>query len=152
MKKLSFFLSISFLIILTACSTPELTNPFGKKVKKEYFKGGALRSEFIMSDDTGHTGLLKQYGYDGKLTSTAYIKNGVKHGIETFYDSRGRVIRKTPYVKNRRHGVVVAYYPNGDPMAKITFVKGIKHGKATKYNKDGSIHQQATFKNGRQID
>ena len=139
------------LLILTACSTPELSNPFGKKVKKEYFTGGGLRSEFIMSDNTGHNGLLKQYGYNGKLTSTTEMRSGVKHGIETFYDSHGRVLRKTPYKKNRRHGILKVFYANGDPLATISYVNGIKHGKAIKYNKDGSIYQQVMFKNGRQV-
>jgi len=138
------------LLVLTACSTPEFSSPFGKKVKKEYFTGGGLRSEFIMSDDTGHNGLLKQYGYDGKLTSTTQMQNGVKHGLETFYDTRGRALRKTIYKRNRRHGIAKVFYPNGDSLAEITFVNGVKHGRATKYNKDGSINQQVIFKNGRQ--
>ncbi|MCF6245248.1 MAG: hypothetical protein L3J43_09445 [Sulfurovum sp.] len=152
MKKLTFLLSIFILFLLSACSTPEFSNVFGEKVKKSYFTGGGLRSELIMSDDTGRNGLLKQYGYDGKLTSTTQMKAGVKHGIETFYDNHGRVLRKTIYKRNRRHGVAVVYYPNGDPLAKISFANGVKHGKAIKYNKDGSIHTQAMFKSGRQID
>jgi antitoxin component YwqK of YwqJK toxin-antitoxin module len=151
MKKLTFFLSIFILLILTACSTPEFSNPFGKKVKKEYFTGGGLRSEFILSGDSGNTGLLKKYGYDGKLTSSAQMNNGVKHGVETFYDSRGRELRRTIYKRNRRHGIAKVFYPNGDSLAEITFVNGIKHGRATKFNKDGSINKQVMFKNGRPI-
>jgi len=151
MKKSTFFLSIFMLLMLTACSVPELSNPFGEKVKKEYFTGGKLRSEFIMSDNSEQNGLLKQYGYNGKLTSTAQIKNSVKHGEETFYDPRGRALRKTIYKNNRRHGIVRVYYPNGDPLAEISYVNGIKHGRATKYNKDGSIHQQVMFEHGRQV-
>jgi len=151
MKKLTFFLSIFILFMFTACSSPEFSNPFGKEVKKEYFTGGKLRSEFIMDDSTGQTGLLKQYGYDGKLTSVVPMKNGVKHGIEIFYDSRGRVLRKTPFNRNRRHGIVKVFYPNGDSLAEISYVNGIKHGKAIKYNKDRSINQQVMFKNGKQI-
>jgi len=151
MKKLTFFLTFFLLLLLTACSTPDFSSPFGKKVKKEYFTGGGLRSEFILSDDSGNTGLLKKYGYDGKLTSSAQMKNGVKHGVETYYDSHGRVLRKTIYNRNRRHGIAIVFYPNGDPLAKITFVNGVKHGRATKFNKDGTINQQVMFKNGRQI-
>ncbi len=151
MKKLTFILFVIGLYLFAACSTPELSSPFGKKVKKEYFTGGQLRSEFIMDDDSGHNGLLKQYGYDGKLTSTTEIRNGVKHGVEILYDSRGRVLRKTPYYKNRRHGVVVVYYPNGEPLATISYVKGVKHGKAVKYNKNGSIFEKAMFKNGKRV-
>ncbi len=151
MKKPTFFLSIFMLLMLTACSVPELSNPFGGKVKKEYFTGGKLRSEFIMSDDSGHNGLLKQYGYNGKLTSATEMRSGVKHGVETLYDPHGRALRKTPYHRNRRHGIVKVFYPNGDPLAIISYANGTKHGKAIKYNKNGSIHQKVMFKNGRQV-
>jgi len=98
MKKLSFFLSIFVLFFFSACSSPRVPEPlksipnpiptavpnlFGNNVKKEYFTGGKLRSEFIMSDKSGQNGLLKKYGYNGKLTSTITIRNGVKNGAET---------------------------------------------------------------------
>jgi len=149
MKKLSFFLSIFVLFFLSACSTPTLSNPFKSKVKKEYFTGGKLRSEFIMTDKNGQNGLLKKYGYNGKLNSTVPIEGGVKHGTETLFDQHGRIIKKTPYVNGKRQGVLEAYYPNGDVMAQITYSNNIKHGKAVKYNRNGSINQQVTFHNGR---
>ena len=149
MKKLSFFLSIFVLFFFSACSTPTLSNPFKSKIKKEYFTGGKLRSEFIMIDESGQNGLLKKYGYNGKLTSTVQIQHGVKNGAEILFDSKGRVIKKTPYVNGKRQGILEAYYPNGDVMAQITYVNNIRHGKAIKYNKNGSINQQVTFHNGR---
>jgi len=149
MKKLSFFLSIFVLFFLSACSTPTLSNPFKSKVKKEYFTGGKLRSEFIMTDKNGQNGLLKKYGYNGKLNSTVTIESGVKHGTETLFDQHGRIIKKTPYVNGKRQGVLEVYYPNGDVMAQITYANNIKHGKAVKYNRNGSINQQVTFHNGR---
>jgi len=151
MKKLSFFLAIIVLIFLNACSTSSGSMPFGSKVKKEYFTGGQLRSEFIMTDNSEQNGLLKKYGYNGKLTSTVQKKNGVKSGIETLYDQEGRVLRKVPYVNGQKHGVLYAYYTNGDVMASITYRNHIRHGKAVKYNKNGTINQQAMFKNGRMV-
>jgi len=160
MKKLSFPLSIFLLIFFSACSSTGVPKPlkniphpvaniFGNNVKKEYFTGGKLRSEFIMVDKSGQNGFLKKYGYNSKLTSTVTVRNGVKHGVETLFDSRGRIIKKTPYIKGRRQGVLKAYYPNGDIMAQITYIDNIKHGKAVKYNRNGSINQQVTFRNGR---
>jgi len=164
MKRLSFFLTILVLFLLSACSSPRvpetlknipspiptaIPNLFGSNVKKEYFTGGKLRSEFIMSDKSGQNGLLKKYGYNGRLTSTVNIAHGVKNGTETLFDEKGRILKKTPYSNGRRQGVLEAYYPNGDIMAQITYVNNIRHGKAVKYNKDRSINQQATFHNGR---
>ena len=129
-----------------------MPNVFKSNVKKEYFTGGKLRSKFIMSDKTGQNGLLKKYGYTAKLTSTVTIQNGVMHGIETMFDNKGRVIKKTPYNNGKKEGVVQAFYTNGDIMAEITYVNNVREGRAAKYNADGSINQEAMFKNGQLAD
>jgi len=127
---------------------PRISNIFGSNVRKKYFTGGKLRSAFVMSDKSGQNGLLKKYGYDGKLTSTVPIHKGVKDGIETLFDSHGRTLKKTPYVNGKKEGTLEVYYPNGDIMAQITYVNNIRQGKAIKYNRDGSINQQVVFIDG----
>ena len=174
MKKTSLFVLLFVLLFISACSRslvpkplstipnplpaadlsnipnplPSVAGIFRSNVKKEYFTGGKLRSEFIMSDKSGQNGLLKKYGYDGKLTSTVSIRKGVKHGTETLFDSHGRILKRTPYVNGRKEGILEAYYPNGDVMAQITYVNNVRQGKAVKYNRDGSINQQVIFKDG----
>jgi antitoxin component YwqK of YwqJK toxin-antitoxin module len=166
MQKQIVFLSTLSLFIFGACSSPNVPkalnnipnpiptsvpNVFGPKVKKEYFTGGKLRSEFIMSDKTGQNGLLKKYGYDGKLTSTVTIHKGQMHGTETLFDPKGGILKKTPYNYGKKEGTLTAYYPNGDTMATIPYKNDLKHGKAFKYNKDGSINAQATYSHGRLV-
>ena len=174
MKKVYFSLFIFILFLINSCSRgrgakpitntssslphtniksshstlPARSNIFGSNVRKKYFTGGKLRSAFIMSDKSGQNGLLKKYGYDGKLTSTVPIHKGVKNGIETLFDAYGRTLKKTPYVNGRKEGTLKVYYPNGDIMAQITYVNNVRQGKAIKYNKDGSINQQVIFKDG----
>ena len=148
MKKLSLFLSILILLSLTGCDSPSL---YGKKVKKEYFTGGQIRSEFIMDDDTEKNGLLKTYGYNGNITSTVTMRNGVKDGVQTWFDAKGRPIRKVPYINGRVHGVMTELYENGDTMVNIPFENGIKQGVAQSFNKDGSVHKQVIYKNGKII-
>jgi len=149
MTRISFFLSIFIFIFFTACSTPDLSD---KKVKKEYFTGGQIRSEFIMDDDSGRNGLLKKYGYEGYLTSTAQIRNGMKNGIETWYDKQGRVLMRVPYVNGKKEGIQKAYYPNGDIMISTTYQDGMRHGEAITYKQDGSIYKQVFFENDKMTD
>jgi len=144
MKKLSLFLSIFVLLFLSACQGPGLS---GKTVKKEYYTGGQLRSEFIMNDDSGQNGLRKEYGYAGHVISTVNIRNGVPHGTATGYDERGRVLSKATYVNGKRDGMYEAYYPNGDVMVSYTYKNGIKEGPAQTYKKDGSIHRRVIYSN-----
>jgi len=148
MNKLQKGMAILSIIGLSACSSPNLPTVTGN-VKKEYFTNGQIMSEFIMSDSTGQNGLLKKYGYDGKLTSTATIHNGVKDGIETLYDDKGRVLRKTPYSNGKKNGTVQIFYPNGDLLATIPYVNGVRNGYAYKYRPDGSVLQKVLFRRGR---
>lgn len=139
------FFSLSF----TACEAPNLSSD--KKVRKTHFTGGQIESEFIMDDKTGQNGLLKKYGYNGKLTSTATIRNGVINGYETGYDEAGRILWKYAYVNGNQHGIQEAYYPNGTVMLSFTYVNGIKHGPASSYRVDGALQKKVKYKNGRLI-
>ncbi len=145
MKILSLFLLLFSLIFFTACEGPSL----GGKTKKEYFTGGKVKSEFIMTDSTGQAGQLKKYGYDGHLTSVVNIENGVKNSMEVWYDNMGRIIREVPYVGGRIHGLQKEFYPNGDIMVTINYNYGIREGNAFSYNKDGSIHKKVVFRSGK---
>jgi antitoxin component YwqK of YwqJK toxin-antitoxin module len=146
MKQLSILLSSFLLLTFTGCDSPSLS---GKKVKKEYFTGGQIRTELIMDDDSEQNGLLKKYGYNGNVTSTVTIHNGVKDGTETGFDEHGRTIWKLNYVNGKQEGQQYAYYPNGDVMVSYTYAGGIKHGQALAYNKDGSINRKVMYRNGK---
>lgn len=147
MKNISLFiLSLIAVASFTACSSPGLSQD---KVKREYFTNGQVRTEFIMTDNTEQNGILKRYGYSGELTSTVNIKNGVKDGMEVWYDIQKREIRKVPYVNGRIHGIMIELYENGDTMAEIPFQYGIKHGSAFAYRKDGSVYKQVEYQNGK---
>ena len=148
MKKLSLLLSTLILLSFTACSSPSFG---GEKVEKKYFTNGDIREEFIMDDDTGKNGVLKKYGYSGELTSMVHIKNAVKDGIEIWYDSKHREIRKVPYSNGIIHGTMTELYENGETMATIPFQYGTKQGIAYAYNKDGSVFKKVTYRNGRII-
>jgi len=147
MKALSLFLVLFSLFFFTACKEPGL----GGKVKKEYFTGGKLQSEFIMTDSTGQNGQLKKYGYEGRLTSVVNIKNGVRDGMEIWYDTKGRVIRNVPYINGRIDGTLKEFYPDGEVLATIPYQSGVKNGQAFSYNKNGSVYRKVIFENGRMI-
>jgi len=142
---ISIFLLLSLLLV-TGCKGPSLG---GKKVHKEYFTNGVLRSEFIMTDTTKKNGQLRKYGTDGKLTSIVNIRNGVKDGMEVMYDPEGRVLMRTPYVNGVKHGNQTVYYPNQTVLATIPYRYDRKNGMAFKYYPDGSVQQKARFKNDR---
>lgn len=145
-KKLTFILSVFVMLFMTGCNNAP---SFGKKVEKEYYTGGKLRSEFIWSDNTGRNGIKRTYGYEGELTSSVKITNGVRNGIMSVYDSEGRVIKQTPYINGQIHGIEKAFYPNGDKMITFTYQNGIKNGYAYSYYPDGKVCRKAKYQNNR---
>ena len=153
MNKFSFLLPFLLVFLFNGCNSTTSSGLSPKKhvvdVKKEYYTGGMLRSEFLMYDKTGMNGLRKEYAYKGLLASKVEIQNGVKNGKESLYDDEGRVRLVKPYVNGRLDGVATAYYDNGTPLMTITYVKGVKHGPAVKYNADGSVFEKKMFKNGK---
>jgi antitoxin component YwqK of YwqJK toxin-antitoxin module len=148
MKKLSFFLSIFVFLTLNGCNEPGLSD---KTVKKEYYTGGELRSEFIMDDKSGKNGLLKEYRYGGILASTVRMRNGVNDGMKLIYDNNGLIIRRVPYVNGEIHGTVQDLYPNGDILATIPYKSGMRNGQAFSYNTDGSVYRSVTFRNNKMV-
>ncbi|MDM5272510.1 hypothetical protein PGH07_09995 [Sulfurovum sp. zt1-1] len=155
MNKLSFLFLFLLVFLFNGCnSTTSGTLSPQKRVvdvKKDYYTGGMLRSEFFMYDKTGMNGLRKMYGYKGSLLSKVEIQNGVPNGNETLYDDEGRVRLVKPYVNGRIDGVATVYYDNGTPKMTITYVKGVKHGPAAKYNPDGSVFEKKMFQHGKAI-
>ena len=147
-KKLSLLLSILTILLFTGCDSPDL---FGEEVEKTYFTGGQVSSTYTWSDKSGKNGILRKYGYEGHMTSSVRITNGVKDGIETMYDKHARVIQQNPYVNGRIHGVAKAFYPNGSRMITYTYQYGMKHGYAFTYNPDGTVNKKAKFKNNRLV-
>ena len=145
MEHRSIFLFIFILFTLNGCNLSPSQGD--KTVKKEYYTGGDLRSEFIMDDKTGKNGLLKEYRYNGILASTVRIRNGVNDGMKLIYDNKGLVIRRIPYVNGEIHGTVEDLYPNGDILATIPYKNGMRNGQAFSYSMDGSVYRSVTFKN-----
>lgn len=146
MKYLSLLLPLFVLLSLSGCDGPSL---LGKTVKKEYYTGGKVRTEYIMDDKAGRNGLIKRYGYEGNVISTETIKNGVRNGTMRLYDAEGLVLRETPYVNGMIHGTQKDLYKNGDTLATIPYVNGVRNGVAFSYRKDGSIAKRVIFKNNR---
>ena len=147
--KTNYLVALVSFLLLIGCQSPTLG---GKKVKREYFTGGAIRSEFIMDDDTGRNGLLKKYGLEGELVSTVTIRNGLKNGIETLYDKEGKKVLETPYVDGKRNGAEKGYFPDGSLWYVLPYKNDKPDGHAVMYDKNGKLIREATYRNGIRID
>jgi antitoxin component YwqK of YwqJK toxin-antitoxin module len=153
MTKRFLFLYFFVIFVFLGCSTNNPTIQ-GKEVidtKKEYFTGGQISSEFLMTDKSGLNGRLKRYGYKGNVTSIVDVANGVKNGMEVLYDEKQRPIRHVPYINGRIHGTFTDFYPNGDTLATIPYINGVREGEAYSFRKDGTIARTVIFNKGKMI-
>jgi antitoxin component YwqK of YwqJK toxin-antitoxin module len=145
-KKTIMLAGIITMFLFTGCANgPTL----GKKIDRSYYTGGQLRTEAIWDDPSKQNGIIKEYGFEGQLVSTVTVKNRVKNGYQILYDKKGRVIRKTPYVKGKIQGQEKSFYPNGDPMLIFEYKNGVKEGYAYAYYKNGKLYKKTYYKNGK---
>jgi antitoxin component YwqK of YwqJK toxin-antitoxin module len=137
-------------LLINGCNTPTLLG--GKQVKREYFPKGQLKSEFIMDDNTGKNGLLKEYGLEGELLSVTPIRNGIKNGVQKIYDKKGQVIMEIPYIDGKKEGKQKAYYENGRIWYVLPFKNNLLHGHAVMYDRAGNLIKEAHYINGKVVD
>jgi len=143
------WISLVVMLIVSGCTTPSFID--GKRVKREYFPKGQLKSEFIMSDFSGKSGILKEYGLDGELLASTTIRNGVKDGVKKVYYKDGSVAVETTYKEGKKDGPQRAYYQNGKRWYVLPFKNGIMDGHAVMYDQNGRIIKEAYYKNGQQV-
>ncbi len=92
---------------------------------EKYYKGGYL------------SGLVKNYGEDGKLKSEENFAGGNKNGLVTMFFSDGKVMSETHYIKGDIHGTVKEYNDDGEVVLEAAYINNKKEGVAkTFYSKD----------------
>jgi len=142
------WITVAALLWITGCTPPSLD---GKRVKREYFPKGQLKSEFIMDDNSGKNGILKEYGLEGKVIVVTPIRNGVKNGVQKRYDNEGRLALETTYVNGIKNGPQRAYYDNGQLWYILPFKNGVLDGHAVMYDRKGKRIREAYYKNGKRV-
>lgn len=79
---------------------------------------------------------------DATWWETPYV-NGMKHGIETIYGTRGtrngKVVCKRSYANGKRHGIERWFYLNGNVRRECPYINGQKHGIYRHYYDNGSV-------------
>jgi len=137
----------TLLLTLLLLSLSGCISSTDERIKKEYYTGGKVRSEFIMNDESGRNGIQKHYGYEGEILYQSTIENGLKNGIETWYDQQGNKVQEIPYLNGKKEGVATQYFMNG--KVTISYEKGVRQGAAAKYDKSGKVIEEVWYENGR---
>jgi hypothetical protein len=97
---------------------------------------------------TGHRELRR---VDGSLLRQADFVDGLIHGTQTVYDSRG--IKQTFYYEHGvPNGVHQIYYKSGPVRLEEYLKDGQRHGLQTRRDRDGRITRQYCYQDGRLVD
>jgi len=118
--KFPLWLSISILLMLTACERIE--------TRTEEYPNGALKAKWEVT-----------------VSKEGEHKNGVS---EEFWENK-RPKSIVNFVDDKEHGVYRAYHMNGKMEAEIYFIEGNMHGEFKEWYDNGNKKRFAKYKNGK---
>jgi len=135
MKKISWILIITLVLVLQSCNTSSTDSakdtPKVKKSDENYtgvkrfYEGEILKKEVTYKNGIKE-GLNKNYYDDGKLKRTIWYENNLKEDTAKWYYTDGGVYRATPYMNDKIHGIQTKYHKNGKVMAEIPYQHGLR--------------------------
>jgi len=163
MKNLRLFLILFCTLILwTGCT----------KVKYEFHANGKIKSEihYRFGKETGVTtyyhpyypvkimeiemkngkrnGKLTKRYFNGKPELTAFYKNDLLEGVETYYFQNGSKNLETHYTQGIKNGPVTSWYSNGGIRESGTFAEGLFDGKWESFDDRGMLSGEGSFVKG----
>ncbi|MDA7830044.1 toxin-antitoxin system YwqK family antitoxin [Gammaproteobacteria bacterium] len=89
----------------------------------------------------------RTYHEDGKLMRITNLKDGIKVGLEDYYEN-GQLSEKTTFKNNEWFGLRETYYKNGQLKFKGNYKDGKPDGPLENYSENGQLYSIGTYKDG----
>ncbi len=90
-----------------------------------------------------------RYYSSGKVLSSAYYKNGLKHGqFQTFTDS-GQLLSSREFKEGLEDGTHVYFFPDGKLKSQIPYNQGLLDGEVRLYHSNGVLKRSITYRMGK---
>ena len=132
---------------------------WSRKIKKEYFENGVLKSEANFRGSR-RDGVTRRYYENGFLMIEANFRNGEPHGkfreyyennnmmAEEVYDGGQLIIQKRFDRNGKLNDVARRYYQNGQIRIEAGFREGKPEGITREYHENGSLMAEEYYRNG----
>ena len=132
---------------------------WSRKIKKEYFENGVLKSEANFRGSR-RDGVTRRYYENGFLMIEANFRNGEPHGkfreyyennnmmAEEVYDGGQLIIQKRFDRNGKLTDVARRYYQNGQIRIEAGFRNGKPEGITREYHENGSLMAEEYYRNG----
>jgi antitoxin component YwqK of YwqJK toxin-antitoxin module len=130
-----------------------------RKIKKEYFENGVLKSEANFRGSR-RDGMTRRYYENGFLMIEANFRNGEPHGTfreyyenavlmaEEVYNDGQLIIQKRFDRNGKLNDVARRYYQNGQIRIEAGFRNGKPEGITREYHENGSLMAEEYYRNG----
>lgn len=116
-----------------------------KKVLKDFYPNGSLKSEVIVKDDM-YDGEAKQYYENGALANKATFKNDVRVGVNLVYYRTGILKLKENYnEKGELEGVFEEYFENEKIKVTGSYSQNNRTGIWKEFFEDGTLYEENTL-------
>ncbi len=161
MKNITSIIAGSLFVLLISCKEDN--------IQYEYYPDGTVKQMAEMKDGL-RNGLTKNFDEQGRLVSTAELKNDIhegwminyntanhqitgkaffvndkQHGPVTLYYTSGKLYRESWYKNGMVDSIVKTYWPNGKLQAENYFKLGVPSIGLKEWDKDGNLIQQPTI-------
>jgi len=87
----------------------------------------------------------------GRVASRGTVKNGMRDGVFTFYDTKGAVVGETRFTAGNYDGKRVKYFASGKPKLIENYVKGNREGVQQEFSEDGALVSAVEYKADRRV-
>lgn len=97
------------------------------------------------------TGILVNYGFDGKVSSRDNYNNGRLDGLSELYYDNGQLIFRINFKEGREDGLAEFYFENGQLQKKGSYVQGKEDGLWESFYHTGAPASRILYKDNKVV-
>lgn len=112
-----------------------------------YYNNGSKKSEATFSPN-GSQVYAKMYNIGGTFIAEGQYLNEKKDSLWRFYDAKNGKLLSTSFYRNGlKHGESKVYYPNGNVVESKMWLNGVAEGPCKKYFNNGQLRYDGNYHN-----
>ena len=130
---------VGSILLMTSCNH--------KKVEKELFDTGAVKSEKTFDKIEGKVQLVKEVDFhpNGQKYMEGAFKDELRQGKWTSWYADGTLWSEGEFKDGESNGALTVYHPNGQIHYQGTFNKGERVGAWTFYDENGAKMKEINY-------
>jgi uncharacterized protein len=112
-----------------------------------FYTSGTLKSQGERRNGEP-VGKWKFFWSNGNIQREVIFDRGIKHGMETVYDSLGRAMEQLPWLENVKQGEGITFFPDQSIKRITPYVLDEPHGAGREFASDGRLITRLDYHRG----